>query len=137
MSDTLLLSGATGHVGTALLPLLLQDPEQRILAMVRARDPEHLAARRRTLLGWMPEGFDADRLELVRADLAQPDLGMTPGDLARVRAEATSVLHCAASVRFDMPEDTAVQQNMAATEAMLDLADFSRMGDGDGGCLPY
>ncbi len=122
MAETLLLSGATGHVGTALLPLLLEDPQLRILALVRARDAAHLAERRETLLGWLPEDFDGSRLDLVRADLAEPNLGMGPEDLERVEGSATSVLHCAASVRFDMPEDTAIQQNMAATEAMLGLA---------------
>lgn len=122
MPDTILFSGATGHIGSALLPLLLAEADTRVLAIVRARDADHLEARRQALVSWMPPGFDASRLAVVQADLAQPGLGLSTADRERVASEATSILHCAASVRFDMPQDTAVTQNMGATEAMLALA---------------
>ena len=119
---TLLLTGATGHVGAALLPRLLADPGQRVLALVRARDADHLAQRRRTLL--LESGApDTDRLELVAGDTSLPGLGLAPRDRGRIIDQADAVLHSAASVRFDLPEQTAAAQNLQATEAVLDLCD--------------
>lgn len=118
--STLFLTGATGHVGKALLPELLADPRQRILALVRARDEAHLAERLRTLRE--PLGTAGERLLAVRGDVSAPGLGLAAPDRQRVLAEANRVLHCAASVRFDLSEEEASAQNLAATESMLDLA---------------
>ncbi len=120
MSDTVLLTGATGHVGTALLPRLLADPDTRVLALVRAKDDAHLAERRDTLRARLPDG--ADRLDVVRGDVSAPGLGLSLADRDRVDAEATSLIHSAASVRFDMPQDKAAGENIDSTEAMLALA---------------
>jgi len=119
---TLLLTGATGHVGSALLPRLLADPTQRVLALVRARDAAHLAQRRQRLLA--ESGCpDTDRLVLLAGDTAAPGLGLAPVDRGRVLDEAEAVLHCAASVRFDLPEEAAATENLGATRAVLALCE--------------
>ena len=117
---TLLLTGVTGHVGSALLPRLLADPGQQVLALVRARDAAHLAARRATLLS-ETGAPDTPRLVLLAGDTGLPGLGLSTNDRTRVLAEADAVMHSAASVRFDLPEDTAAQQNLDATRAVLAL----------------
>ncbi|MFZ5482373.1 MAG: SDR family oxidoreductase [Myxococcota bacterium] len=119
---SIFFTGATGHVGSALLPMLLEDPEVRVLALVRAKDDAHLEKRRQELLSWMPEGTDGARLSLVQGDVSAPGLGLSDRDRDRVLAEATSIVHSAASVRFDMPEDAATKENMASTENVLALA---------------
>lgn len=120
MADTVLLTGATGQVGGALLPALLADPDQRVIAVVRARDEAHLALRLAALRE--PLGEAAGRLDAVRGDVTLPDLGLAPADLDRVRSEATSVLHGAAAVRFDQDEADAVAQNVGGTLNALALA---------------
>ncbi len=120
MTGAVLLTGATGHVGTALLPRLLADPDARVLALVRAKDATHLAERRDALRARVPEA--ADRLDVVQGDVSAPGLGLSDRDRDRVDAEVTSLLHSAASVRFDMPQDKAAGENIASTEAMLVLA---------------
>lgn len=115
---SVLVTGATGHVGQALLPLL----DEPVVALVRAKDDAHLAARRADLLSKLPPGYPADRLQLVRGDVTEPGLGLSERDRDRVLAEVDSLVHSAASVRFDLPEDVAARENVAATDAMLDLA---------------
>lgn len=120
MADTVLLTGATGHVGTALLPRLLDDPGCLVLALVRAKDDAHLAEREAALQALVPHA--KDRVRALRGDVTAPGLGLSARDRALVESEATALLHSAASVRFDMPEDKATEENVASTEAMLALA---------------
>jgi len=120
MEETLLLTGATGHVGNALLPRLLDAPGRRVLCLVRARDAEHLAARRLRLLE--KTGADPDRVGCLRGDVSQPGLGLSAVDRERVDAEVGSIVHSAASVRFDMPADDAAKQNTQSTAEVLAVA---------------
>jgi len=114
----LLLTGATGHVGNALLPRLLGDPELTVYALVRADSPEHLRAREaelRTLAG-------SDRVVALAGDVTRPGLGLDTRDEERVEAEVGSILHSAAAVSFDLPYADALAQNVGGTEAVLGLA---------------
>ena len=120
MADTVLLTGATGHVGTALVPRLLAHPDCEVVALVRARDDAHLAERAAALRALAPDA--ADRVRVVRGDVTAPGLGLSAADRDRLENELTATVHAAASVRFDMPRDKAATENLASTEAMLALA---------------
>jgi len=43
------VTGATGAIGSALVPLLLADPEARVQLLLRAKSPHDLAERREEL----------------------------------------------------------------------------------------
>lgn len=122
-TDTVLLTGGTGQVGAAVIPRLLRDPDTRVLALVRARDEAHLAQRRAELIGALDDPAHADRLDLLRGDLSAPDLALAPADRARIDAEVTSIVHSAASVRFDLPLAEAQAENVEGTRKMLAIAD--------------
>ncbi len=122
MSDCVLITGATGNLGTALVSRLLADRGVRVMGLVRARDQEHLAERRRKLLGILGEGIDSERLVLIRGDITAPGLGLSRRDRELVEAEVKSILHAAASVRFDLPSKVAARQNIQGSEAILNLA---------------
>ncbi len=114
----LMLTGATGHVGTALLPRLATGGTQ-VLCLIRARDPQHLAERLERLLA--KSGADPASVEAVAGDVSAPELGLGAADRARVLAEVDQILHSAASVRFDMPASDAAEKNIGSTENMLAL----------------
>lgn len=116
----ILLTGATGQVGAALLPRLLADPDAQVAALVRARDDAHLERRAEELSALAGPG--ADRLYVVRGDTTVAGLGVSPAERSELFAEVTSILHAAAAVRFDLPEEELVRQNVEATEAVLDFA---------------
>lgn len=115
MFDRILLTGATGQVGAALLPRLLADPDVEVRAVVRARDAAHLAERGDALRRGLAGG---ERLQVVRGDVTEPALGLHPDALDGV----TSVVHSAAAVRFDLAEEDALAQNLGGTRAALAVA---------------
>ncbi|MEY4547691.1 MAG: hypothetical protein RL685_3886, partial [Pseudomonadota bacterium] len=69
----------------------------------------------------LPEGW-RKLVSVVEADLEQPDLGMADGDRREIEANVTHVLHCAASVEFDLPVKSALGANVEAALHMLELA---------------
>jgi thioester reductase-like protein len=126
-----LLTGATGFVGKVVLETLLRRREElgveRVLALVRARDPEHADARLRgdvigsACFAAQPPGWEK-RVEALAGDVAQPMLGLSPESRARVAAEVTHVIHCAASVEFTLPIREALAVNTEGALHALELA---------------
>jgi thioester reductase-like protein len=104
----------------ALLPRLLATDDTTVLALVRARDDAHLRERDARLRARVPDA--GQRLVVLRGDVTAPGLGLSAHDRARVDADCTSLLHSAASVRFDLPKGDAAAENVSSSEAMLTLA---------------
>jgi long-chain acyl-CoA synthetase len=59
---------------------------------------------------------------VMRGSLSEPDLGLAPADRERVVSSCDRILHCGASVRFDLPWADAEAVNVGGTRAVLDLA---------------
>jgi len=123
MRPAIFLTGATGFLGMEVLARLLEAPECDVLALVRA--PDDAAAERRldevlaTL--WDDPAPYRDRVLAVRGDVTAPGLGLGPrrDELAeRTRA----VIHCAASIAFDLPLHEARTINVDGTARVLDFA---------------
>ncbi|TMA34503.1 MAG: NAD-dependent epimerase/dehydratase family protein [Deltaproteobacteria bacterium] len=131
MTRTVLLTGATGFVGKVVLEELLRRREQlgvgSVLVLVRAGDPEHAAARCRAdvfaspCFAAHPRGWEA-RVEPLPGDVTRPGLGLAPLARARVAAEVTHVIHCAASVEFTLPLAEALAVNTRGALNALEIA---------------
>ncbi len=120
-----LLTGATGFVGTALLARLVQPPhERRVWALVRAPDDAQAAARLRAALAPLVDDLDAacSRVVAVAADLEQPWLGLDARQTEAISRWVTDIVHAAASVSFALPLDEARAINVDGTRRVLDLA---------------
>jgi thioester reductase-like protein len=119
--ETALVTGATGFVGRELLHALLDaHPAVRVLALVRAPDDVALARRTRALVGGLTPA-QAARIHAVRGDMTAPRLGLGEHDWAQVLGRVDRVLHCAASIRFDLPLDVARRENVESTRTVLGL----------------
>ena len=92
--DAILLTGATGFVGMAVLVRLLERTERRVLALVRARTQDEADARLDSLMRSLfddPERY-AQRIEAVRGDLTSPWLGLDPSARERIGVEVEAHL---------------------------------------------
>ncbi len=115
----ILLTGATGYLGTLVLARLLEEPEgPPVLCPVRAPDDAGARERMDAVLErvWCEPGARRRaRIVAVGADI-------TDGFDHQALAEVTHVLHCAAAVTFDQPLADARAVNVGGTRTVLALA---------------
>jgi thioester reductase-like protein len=107
-----LLTGATGFVGREILSRFLERDSRHVFALVRADNDDQAAGR-------LPAH---ERLTAVAGDIERKDLGLAGGSSERLRREVSTVLHCAASVSFDMSLEESRSVNVEGTRRMLDFA---------------
>src|SRR5215210_4766428 len=107
-----LLTGATGFVGREILSRFLARDDRHIYALVRAENDDQAAGR-------LPAH---ERLTAVAGDIEQRELGLAERTGERLRGDVTTVLHCAASVSFDLQLEEARSVNVEGTRRMLEFA---------------
>jgi nucleoside-diphosphate-sugar epimerase len=118
-----LVTGATGSLGPAVLPHLLRRGS--VVALLRPGDPGAASRLDLVLDEVTREDPDAPvgRLAAVAGDLSLPDCGLTPDDRRRLGREITHVLHLAADTRFSLPLPVARKANVDTTRGLLRLAE--------------
>ena len=110
---TILLTGATGAVGSSLAPLL-KKMGHKLICLVRGNDP---VARLQKILG------NADGMTVLGGDVILPNLGVCEREMRNWRGKIDKILHCASSIKFDeafAKEITRV--NVCGTQNVLDFA---------------
>ncbi|MDP1648557.1 MAG: SDR family oxidoreductase [Rubrivivax sp.] len=118
------LTGATGTIGSALVPRLLQDEGAHVTLLLRAPDDDALRSRLQEMQAyWQMPADDArlGRIDAVRGDIARPGFGLAEDRLARLAGATTHIIHCAASVKLNMTLDEARATAVAPTRTVLEL----------------
>jgi thioester reductase-like protein len=118
------LTGATGFVGMEVMARLLERGDREVLALVRAPDATAAQERLDGVLAklWRDPSPYRARARAVVGELTQPGLGMSARDRAAVAEEAGAVMHCAASISFDLPLEEARQINVEGTREVIGFA---------------
>ena len=118
------LTGATGFLGMEVLARLLERGDREVVCLVRAADSAAAADRLdgvlRTL--WEDPTPYAGGARAVAGDVTRPGLGMDPAERAALTEEIGAVLHCAASITFDLPLEEARLINVEGTREMIGFA---------------
>ncbi|XP_070154143.1 putative fatty acyl-CoA reductase CG5065 isoform X3 [Polyergus mexicanus] len=126
----ILVTGATGFLGKALLEKLLRSCPRvaTIFVLIRPKRNQSIEERFRELLE--NPVFDRIRLEFpgtlnkifpVKGDVGMPELGLQPEDKDMLIQRVNIVFHSAATVRFNEPLKVAVNLNTRGTDRMIDL----------------
>jgi len=118
------LTGATGTIGSALVPRLLAEGDTALTLLIRARDDADLQARMAQMLAYWhyPPGDDrAARIRPLRGDISLPQFGVGDTGFARLADETTHIIHCAASVKLNMELEQARATAVTPTRTVLDL----------------
>src|SRR5262249_45166120 len=102
--------GATGLVGGELVrQFLATRPGLRFVILTR--HPERFVKQCQNA-----------RANVVRADLVEPNLGLSPLTIRRLQADVTEILRCAADTRFGISLSEARAVNARGTLRLLQLA---------------
>jgi thioester reductase-like protein len=125
-TDAVLLTGVTGFVGTAVALRILKRSDRPIVALVRASDRREATERVRGAIAEVapPDLLDdyLSRCAAVPADLLADDLGLRDGERDELAGGCDEIVHCAASVSFDLPLDDARAVNTGGAARIADLA---------------
>jgi thioester reductase-like protein len=96
-----LVTGATGLLGSRLVGELLSRSSATVYCLVRSGDNAEAAERiDAAMRRFRVEITDPRRLRCLAGDVARDRLGLAPGDWDRVRAEVDAVYHMAAQFNF-------------------------------------
>ncbi|KAK9818915.1 hypothetical protein WJX81_005058 [Elliptochloris bilobata] len=64
----------------------------------------------------------AARIGVIEADIEQPGFGLSEEQRAELASDVDYIIHCAASIRFDLPVKAVLRANFTPTRALLDFA---------------
>ncbi len=126
-----LLTGVTGFVGKVVLEELLRRREElgveRVYLLIRPRRRKSPADRFDQYVATSPcfsllEPGWHDFCVPVAGDVTSAGLGISDDDAETLREEVTHIIHCAASVKFDLPLAEATTINIKGALGVLEFA---------------
>lgn len=123
--NTYFLTGATGAVGSAVVPLLLTEPDTQVRLLLRAESDAALAERVSDLThfwGWSDSPERMSRIKAYRGDAALPDFGLSDVHHAELVHECTHIIHCAGTVRMNLSIEDARRSAVGSAEATVGFA---------------
>ncbi|MGM0646332.1 MAG: SDR family oxidoreductase [Thermodesulfobacteriota bacterium] len=124
MNAVYFITGATGAIGAALVPELLEIPGVRLKLLFRATDPEHLETRFAQLCafwGHEPQAL-RQRIEPVAGDMTWDQFGLAPATYADLERECTHIVHCAGNVRMNISLEEARGFSVRSVQNVVALA---------------
>ncbi|KAI5700888.1 hypothetical protein M8J75_003835 [Diaphorina citri] len=126
-----LMTGASGFVGTILLEKLLRTTDiNKIYILFRGKKSQSLDDRLRDFFA--DDAFDrlrkenvnfTERIVVLTADLQSDGLGLDEKEKKVLREDINIVFHVAATVKFDEHFQTAFEINCKGTEKLLKMAE--------------
>lgn len=127
MSNIILITGATGNIGSKLtVQLLARQPHDRIILLVRGRSNDHARERVLNVLQADPDCSDLhlslDRLEVVAGDITADRLDLDDTVYDQLCRSVTHIVHSAASTCFTLPLAESRLINYTGTVNVMDLA---------------
>ncbi|WP_326829267.1 thioester reductase domain-containing protein [Streptosporangium sp. NBC_01810] len=129
MTETVLVTGATGFLGGHLCLELLRSTSATIHCIVRSRT-DHSATRRLhahlTRLNGPETGLDLDRVKATRGNMTEPRMGLPVAQYTRLADTVDGIYHCAATVDLAAPFTDLIPGNVTATQEAIRFAGHRR-----------
>jgi thioester reductase-like protein len=122
--DGVLLTGATGFVGMALLARYLERTDRLVYTLVRAANQREASTRIRQALVCLfgPDHAYRERVVALRGDIMKAGLGLG-GRRDGLAERIDEVVHGAASVSFALELDASRAVNVEGTRRVLEFAE--------------
>ncbi|WP_330294222.1 thioester reductase domain-containing protein [Streptomyces sp. NBC_00503] len=126
-NDAVLVTGATGTLGPYLCAELLRQTRATVYCLVRGTDQVRAQARLRARMrkAAAPD-LESPRLRVVRGDLTEHRLGITPAEYDALAETTSAVYHCGASTNLAAGYDDIAPLNIGGTREVLGFARHRR-----------
>src|SRR3954470_15638831 len=107
-----------------VLARLLEHGDRDVLCLVRAADSAAAQERLEGVMAklWRDPSPYVGRVRAVAGDVTSPGLGLSSEDRGHAAEEVSAVMHCAASISFDLPLDEARAINVEGTREIIGFA---------------
>ncbi len=129
MRNVYLLTGATGVVGSGIVPTLLTQSDAEVRLLMRPNKGQDLTARFNELSKFwlahypgMTNALLRSRVSPISGEITEPDLGIAPDVQQDLEKQCTNIIHCAASVRMNLSLLEARATAVAPVERVIELA---------------
>lgn len=123
---TVLITGATGVIGSELVPLFLQGGFQ-VRLLLRGQSAEHVRGRMEELYAYWQMAPDTraaaeSQIEPIAGDVTQPALGLDAATFDRLAGELTHVVHAAGKVKLNQSIEEARRNALEPARQIVALA---------------
>src|SRR3954449_11233145 len=107
-----------------VLARLLEKGDREVVALVRAADSAAAQERLEGVMAklWRDPSPYVGRVRAIAGDVTAPGLGMSSSERAHAAEEVGAVMHCAASISFDLPLEEARAINVEGTREVIGFA---------------
>ncbi|MFE9368055.1 SDR family oxidoreductase [Streptomyces sp. NPDC006978] len=125
---TVLLTGATGFLGSRLLLSLLTTRNRDVTVLGRGTPSVVRSRVLAALASITPHGIDAQaraRLRCVAGDISKPWLGLTPAMYGRLAEETAAIWHCAGDIALSGERERLFRANVQGTLHVLEFAEIT------------
>ena len=109
--EVIILTGATGFLGRAILTRLLNDESVQMVHCLAVRKDRHT----------LPEIFNSSKVIVHKGDLASPNMGLSARESAKIFSDAQVVIHNGADVSFMKTYRSLKPTNLDATKELIRL----------------
>lgn len=119
-----LITGATGLVGSYLLKVLLQN-RYKVYVLSRSKDGKNAKDRVIDILKFWDNDIvskNSHNLSVLEGDITKKNLGLNKQSIDLLKNEIEEIFHCAAITEFNYPLQEIRKVNVEGTKNILDLA---------------
>jgi len=120
------ITGATGAIGSSLVPVLLQQPTSELTLLLRAETADKLTERLEDLYRFWGIGSSdqaaRQRIRALRGDVTLPEFGLTAHEYQALCAACTHIIHAAGNVRMNLPIEQARRSSVDSAKHVVALA---------------
>lgn len=122
----ILLTGATGAIGSVTAGLLLDQPETEVVLLLRANSEQHLHQRLQQLAHFWQRPIEPllqqHRLSAIIGDTQLPNLGLKQQEYHNCVKKITHIIHAAGNVKLNLSAQQADSAAINPTTELIALA---------------